>query len=79
MTAGTDVIKVGVSETNSFDFFEIIFEVFNVRHHVVDAWVIITGKQNTHIDDDSFVFILDNGHVFTNTKFTGTADWDNED
>ena len=77
MAASTDVVKVCVRKEDRLHLIHIIFEIFNIWNHVVDARVIFTGKKYTHIDNDNFTFILDGGHVFTNTKFTNTTDWNN--
>ena len=77
MAAGTDVVKVGMGKEDRLHLIHIIFEIFNIWNHVVDARVIFTGEKNTHVDNDNFTFVLDGGHVFTNTKFTNTTDWNN--
>ena len=64
------MIKVGVSEKNGLNFIHIIFKIFNIWHHVVDAWIILAGKQNAHIDKNDLAFIFNGGHIFTDTKFT---------
>ena len=77
MAAGTDVVKVSVRKEDRFYLIHIIFEIFNIWNHVVNARVIFTGKKYAHVDNDNFTFVFDGGHVFTNTKFTNTTDWNN--
>ena len=77
MTAGTDVVKVGMGKEDRLYLIHIVFEIFYIWNHVVDTRVIFTGEKYTHVDNDDFTFVLDGGHVFTNTKFTNTTDWNN--
>ena len=70
MTASTNVVKVGMSEENGLDFIHVIFEIFNIWYHVIDTWIIFTGEQDAHINENNLAFILDCGHVFTDTEFT---------
>ena len=70
MTTSTNVIKVGMGEENSLNSVHVIFEIFNIWHHVIDTWIIFTGEQDAHINKNNLAFILDSGHVFTDTEFT---------
>ena len=73
----TDVIKVSVSEHVRLNLVLIFLQPGDIRRNIVDTWIIAAWKQEAHIHNDNLIIILNGIHVFTDTHFANTADWDN--
>ena len=74
VATGADVVEVGVSEEDGFYVVNATLEVLDVGDHVVDAGVIVAGEEDTHVDEDGFVAVFDESHVFADTEFAATAE-----
>ena len=70
------MIKVSVSNDHCLDLIFSFFQIGDIRHDVVNSGVIVTRKEEAHIDNDNLVTILESGHVFANTHLAVTADRD---
>ena len=79
VTAGADVVEVSVGEKDGFHVFLVFFEIFDVGNHIVHARVIVAREEGAHVDDDDFVFVFDQGHVFTDAGFADAAHRDDAD
>src|SRR5688572_10640965 len=76
MTGSTNVVKVTMSKYYSTDFMFAFFEISYVWHNVVYTWVVSTWEQKAHVDYNNVVIVFDSHHVFANTHFAKSADWD---
>ena len=79
VAASADVVEVSVSEANCLDVVFVVFEIFDVRDEIVDARVVAVSKEDAHVDDEHFVLIFDDGHVFADAGFAETANRDDAD
>lgn len=79
MATGADVVKVSVSKEDGLDTVDIVLEVLDIWNHIVDARIVVGGEKGAHIDDDGFVFVLDDGHVLADTKFSKTTELNDTD
>ena len=77
MTERTNVIKVPVSKNMRLNLMLILFQPSNIRRDVIDAWIIATWEQKSHIYDDNLIIIFDGVHILTNSHFAHATNWDN--
>ncbi len=71
---GTDMVQVTMSEYMTADLVFVFLQIGDIRRDVVDAGIVSTRKQKSHVDDDDFVVILDCHHVFADTHLAQPAD-----
>ena len=71
-----NMIKVSMSDDHRLDLVFSFFQIGDIRHDVINPGIIVTRKEEAHIDDDNLVTILESGHVFADTHLAVTADRD---
>ena len=71
-----NMIKVSMSDDHCLDLIFSFFQIGDIRYDVINPGIIVTRKEEAHIDDDNLVTILESSHVFTDAHLAVTADRD---
>ena len=70
------MVKVAVSKYMRFNLMLVFLKVRNVRSNIVNARVIAPRKQETHVDNDNFIVVLNGIHIFADAHFAYAANRD---
>ena len=76
MMKSTNMVKMSVSDDHCLDLIFSFFQIGDIRHDVINPGIIVTRKEEAHIDDDNLVTVLESSHVFADTHLAVTADRD---
>ena len=76
VTERTDMVQVSVRKHVSLNLMLVFLKVRNIRSDVVNARVIAPREQETHVDNDNFIVVLNGIHIFADTHFAYAANRD---
>ena len=73
MPTRPDMVQMRVRKANRLHLPDIIFQILNIRHHIIHPWVIRPRKQRPHIHHNNLPLILNQGHILPNPKLPHPA------
>ena len=62
---GTDMVLVTMRDNNCFYAVLILDDIAHIRNNNIYAKHIFARERKTRIKNDNFIFILEDGHIFT--------------